>query len=245
MSQKTHKSRKTADALIPGKPRRSPKVKDALADGPPPSVPAVIAAPPPVITPEDSKELASAKVNTGIMEETTSAKQWWVRSRDSSTFRVFQKIAILDATGLKDKDIAKKLKTTAANVSNVRYIAKKNGWLGDDGELIEIEEELALNIDRKIVRNISASLDGQMTNWQTHEMTLAAAKGRGHFKNHEVSKTEGSAVGMIGIQIIMPPIGSGDQQMEIPDSMMGGVPSYVESEVQDGVLALPVGAQAE
>ena len=229
IQSKSHKTRKTApDQALAGKPRKglggAPPLATALAL---PSAAsnkideALIAA---------TGTVAAGGIDTGIIEEDPK-KQSWYRAPDSKTRTMWNKIAVMDAAGHPDKAIAKKLSTTEGTIQQARYIARKNGWMDDNGEAIDLELELALNIDRKIVRNISASLDGKMTNYQTHETTLKAASGRGIFKTHAVNQNENSApMGMIGIQIIMPALGAGDQKMEIPESMCGGVPSYVDGE---------------
>jgi transposase len=160
--------------------------------------------------------------------------QWWYRPADSKARKVVAKIVVLDAAGHRDEEIAKRLKTTAASVRQYRYLGKKNGWLrvDEDGEeeLVDLEAELAMTVDRKIVRNIDASLDGQMTNWQTHEMTMAAAKGRGIFKGDKTSEGVGNALSVVAIQVIMPPIGAGDQK--VIEENIGGAPAYVEGDVE-------------
>lgn len=162
------------------------------------------------------------------------AKQWWYRPADSKARKIAEKIVVMREAGRSDADIAKKLKTTEGSVRQYIYLARKNGWLGDDDEPVDLELELALTTDRKVVRNISASLDGQMTNWQTHEMTIAAAKGRGIFKNHETGKQDqGPAMQVVAIQVVMPPVGAGDQQRQITDGEMGGVPAYIEGDVEE------------
>lgn len=160
-------------------------------------------------------------------------KQWWYRPADSKARKLVEKIVVMDAAGHTSKEIAKRLHTTEASVNQYRYIGKKNGWLKVDDEsgeleVVDLEAELAMNVDRKIVRNIDASLDGQMTNWQTHEMTIAAAKGRGIFKNND--KAEGiTAMPVVAIQVVMPAVGAGDQKVN--EDNIGGTPAYVEGEV--------------
>lgn len=227
-SRKSHKSRKTG-ATTP--PASSPS-STALATQPLPSLP---------ISVSEAVKLVAEKVgpkdeetrDTGIIAPEPK-KQWWYRPADSKARKIAERIAVLDAAGHRDEAIAKKLHTTAPSVRQYRYIAKKNGWLDEDGEPVDVELEMAMDVDRKVVRNISASLDGQMTNWQTHEMTIAAAKGRGHFKSHEVIKGD-SAVSMpvVAIQVVMPPVGAGDQRPEIREDQMGGLPAYEEGEVDD------------
>lgn len=219
---KSHKSRKPAQDLRGVKPR----VK--ATGGVPPSAPA---------TAEPSVPLD----NTGLVKILTTPEappapknpkdEWWYRPADSKARKYAEKIVVMRAAGHDDREIAKRMKTTEQSVRQYVYLAKKNGWLDAEDEPVDLEAELAMEIDRKIVRNIGSSLDGEMTNWQTHEMTIQAAKGRGIFKNHE--KTEGGAAQMqvVAIQIVMPPVGSEDQRVEIPDDMMGGTPAFVEGEV--------------
>ena len=225
-TSKSHKSHKT----LPQEPG-SPESQLVVDLAPPPDLATQpeLTTPTPMLT-EKSKD----SVSTGAPQELEPKTQYWYRTRDSKTFKVFQKIVVMREAGRPDADIAKRLNTTAPNVAQTMWIAKKNGWVDGDGEEIDVEAELAINIDRKVVRNISASLDGGMTNWQTHEMTMAAAKGRGMFKSHEVSKGGGdSQMQVVAIQVVMPPIGAGDQMPEIREDQMGGVPAYVDGEIEN------------
>jgi len=178
-------------------------------------------------------------------KELPKEKQSWYRPADSKARKLVDKIVVHRAAGRNDHDIAKLLKTTEQSIRQYVYLGKKNGWLDDEGEPVNVEAELALNIDAKVVRNISASLDGQMTNWQTHEMTIAAAKGRGMFKNHEKSEGGQPVMAPVAIQIVMPALAEGQQRMEIPANMIGGTPAFVDGEVVDGTRLVTDGHEAE
>lgn len=171
---------------------------------------------------------------TPVQEPLEAKKQWWFRQPDSKARKLAEKIVVHREAGRDDRQIAKILKTTEQTVRQTVYLARKNGWLDANDEPIDVEAEIALNLSRKVVRNLDAALDGQMTNWQTHEINLAAAKGFGIFKNYDVKEGNTEAPNMvIGVQVVMPAIGAGDQKMDIPDNMIGGVPAYVEGEVVD------------
>jgi hypothetical protein len=206
----------------------------ALKGGAPP-------APPTPLEAYDAAEKAAA-VEGAVAEfatpkELPASKQSWYRPLDSKARKLVDKIVVHRAAGRSDAEIAKLLKTTEQSIRQYVYIGKKNGWLDGEGEPIDVEAELAHNIDAKIVRNISASLDGRMTNWQTHEMTVKAAQGRGIFKNHE--KTEAAPLmAPVAIQIIMPALGANQQRMDIPDNMVGGMPAFVDGEVVGGTSEL-------
>lgn len=230
ITAKSHHSRKTAaekapdTALIPAEPPVNPLLsvlqQPERGEGGQPPVPS------------PNSETAPTVM---AFTEPDPKKEWWYRPADSKVRKMVNKIIVLDAAGHDDKTIAKKLNTTPGNVSQVRYLGRKNGWIrmGDEGEevVVDVEAELAMTIDRKVVRNISASLDGQMTNHQTHEMTIAAAKGRGIFKNGEGKAAgEGNTLPMVAIQVIMPTIGLADQN--VVDVSVGGTPAYVEGEVE-------------
>lgn len=225
-TSKSHKSKKSG-----GKPRRSP------SSGPSTALTKAQGSAPDTSRPlsfGQAKDVADASIDTGIIQE-EPAKQWWYRKPDSKARKLAEKIAVADAAGLPDKEIAKKLKTTEGTIKVTRYLAKKNGWWDSEDEPIDLDTEMALSAERKAVRNLNAGLDGKMTNWQTHELTMATLKGRGLLRNHEAAKSDqGASVGMIGIQIIMPPMGAGDQKVEIPDTMVGGVPAFIDGEVSDG-----------
>lgn len=230
---KSHKSRKTEP--IQQKPRkRATSRESAPASGSSSTATATTAPAPsnnaeivPVAPPESAAVIPTVDPKT----------QAWYREPTSKTRKLFDRIMIMTVAGHSGAAIAKKLKTTEGNVRYTRWLGRKNRWCDEDDEPIDLEAELAHSIDRKIVRNIDASLDGQMTNWQTHEMTIAAAKGRGHFKNHDVVKQDGAAsMSVVAIKVIMPAVGAGDQMPEIAEDQMGGVPAYqeqIEGEVVD------------
>lgn len=165
------------------------------------------------------------------MPQVEPKKQWWYRPPDSPARKLAEKILVMRAAGHRDAAIAKRLKTTPGTVQQYVYVARKNGWLDKDDEPVDIEAEYAMTIDRKIVRNVDAALDGHMTNWQTHEMTLAAAKGRGHFKNYDKVEGGDTTLPVVAIQVIMPPIGEADQC--IIEANVGGVPAYCDGEITD------------
>ena len=245
-TNKSHKPRKTG--AVPAKPRqRKSSTEQSSAVSPSSDAPMVTAPVSPVDLTEKPKEGANEpKVGTEAvvvlpLVELPREKQPWYRPADSKLRKKSSQIALLRASGRDAQYIAKKLNTTDGTVRHIMYIARKNGWLDDQDEPVDIEAELAHNIDRKVVRNISASLDGGMTNWQTHEMTIAAAKGRGMFKSHD--KSEGGPVLMqpVAIQIVMPALGA-EQQVVIEEDNIGGVPAYEEGEVFEGeenLLATP------
>lgn len=230
---KTHKSRKTGPvtALADGVTSVSLATIAPTESPMNPVVAAMVAAPaqggdgqPPVVP---------AAVDT-VPSPEPPARQWWYRPKDSKARKLVEKIVVMDVAGWKSADIAKKLKTTEGSINQYRYIGKKNGWIraGEDGEpeVVDIEAELAMNVDRKIVRNIDASLDGHMTNWQTHEMTIQAAKGRGIFKGDAAKSIAAGELPVVAIQIIMPPVGVADQRID--ETQIGGTPAYYEGEVE-------------
>lgn len=233
-SAKSHKSKKAGS----GRPRSNSRRADA-PPGQPELIPGTDLVPSPSSgAPADDLPPPSIAV---APEEGDPKKQFWYRKPDSKIRKKVEKILVMKAAGHKTSAIAKRLGTTEGTIRQDLYIAKRNGWLDDDGEPIDLEAELALNVDRKIVRNINASLDGQMTNWQTHEMTIAAAKGRGVFRNHE--RTDGGqaqAMPVVAIQVIRPE-GMNISIGDIPEDQMGGVPAYLEGEVDPAVAELQEG----
>ena len=206
---KSHKSQKTGST----KPRQSPQGKA-------PETTAIDTATPP-------SEQAS-----GVLQELPPEKQWWYRAPDSKSRKLAEKIAVMREAGRPDKDIAKKLGIAENSVKQTAYLARKNGWWDAQDEVVDVEAELAFDMDRKIVRNASAILDGQMTNWQTFELTKEGLKGRGMFKQHEKTENVGG-MQVVAIQVVMPAIGAGDQAVEVSDHNVGGTPAYLEGEVED------------
>lgn len=234
-TSKSHKSQKVGE---PAKPRQR-KIAGVIAipaEGSSPvvspssDVPATTAQ-----VPTDKPTEGEDKPNAGLSvlppTELPAKQQSWYRAPDSKLRPKAEKIAVMRAAGHPVAEIAKRLKTTEANVRFIEYIARKNGWYDEDDEPVDVEAELAMNIDRKVVRNISASLDGQMTNWQTHEMTIAAAKGRGMFKSHDKVEGGQAAMTVVAIRVDMPAIGAGDQN--IIEANVGGIPAYIEGEVAE------------
>lgn len=234
-TRKTHKSRKTEPTSAPDSGPSSTALATTLPSVPPVNVLAAVLK---SKTGEEGVLVPGAPVLP--LTDPDPKTQWWYRPADSKARKIVNKVVVLRVAGHDDKEIAKRLKTTAQSVRQYVYLAHKNGWLDDNDEPVDIEAELAMDVDRKVVRNVSASLDGQMTNWQTHEMTIAAAKGRGIFKS-DAAKGDVAAVGalpIVAIQVVMPPVGAGDQLPEIREDQMGGRPAYLDGEVDD------VGAEA-
>jgi hypothetical protein len=245
MSNQTAKSHKSQKVDGPAKPRFSrqaegeprqrkiagviaiPAEGSSLAVSPSSDSHATTASVPPVTQP------AVEPTQTAVPTELPKEQQPWYRRPDSKLRGQAEKIAVMRAAGHKVDAIAKRLKTTEPNVRFVEYIARKNGWYDDEDNPVDVEAELAMNIDRKIVRNISASLDGQMTNWQTHEMTIKAAGGRGIFKNHDKVEGGQAAMTVVAIRVEMPAIGAGDQQV-LDEASIGGIPAY--SELTEGEI---------
>lgn len=239
---KSHKAQKTG-----GKPRLAPNTR---LSGNPPSADAPAATDPQnlvnaLMKPDDGRPTADEKagVEDQSIPQEDPKKQWWYRVPNSKSRKLAEKIAILDARLMDDASIAKKLGIKESTVAQTRYIARKNGWWDVDDNPIDLETELALTIDRKIVRNISAALDGQMTNWQNHEMTIAAAKGRGIFKNHEKASVEHKQLTPVAIQIVMPPLAESQQRVEIPEHMVGGVPAYEEGQIVEHPVLPPASSE--
>ena len=221
---KSHKSRTTANEPQP-RQRTSPGTYQASSL--------------PMTPPEGSSSLGLAKSatttpgppTTDVPVELPPEQQAWYRKPDSLTRKKAEKIAVMRAAGRKADDIAKRIGVSAGRVRVIEYLARKNGWYDSDDEPVDLEAELAYNTDRKIVRNINASLDGQMTNWQTHEMTIAAAKGRGVFKNHDTATAPEQGMQVVAIQVVMPVIGASDQHID--EDNVGGTPAYLDAVVED------------
>lgn len=166
-----------------------------------------------------------------VPAELPAEKQDWYRKPDSAVRTKAEKIAVMRMAGRPVADIAKRMGVTEGRVRVIEYLARKNGWYDDEDQPVDLEAELAYNTDRKIVRNINASLDGQMTNWQTHEMTIAAAKGRGVFKNHDKVQVESQQMTVVAIRVDMPALGAGDQH--ISEENVGGTPAYLDAVVTE------------
>lgn len=238
---KSHKSRTTVNEPQP-RQRTSPGTKRSQV-GSKPVTPSegsssLVVAQPAMTTPEPPPNEAlvaaiAAKMAivaaVDVPRELPPEQQAWYRKPDSITRKKAEKIAVMRAAGRKVDDIAKRVGVSPGRVRVIEYLARKNGWYDADDEPVDLEAELAYNTDRKIVRNINASLDGQMTNWQTHEMTIAAAKGRGVFKNHDTAAAPEQGMQVVAIQVVMPVIGAGDQQVD--EDNIGGTPAYLDAAI--------------
>ena len=220
LTAKSHKSRKTVTVVTTPRQRTQTEAhpvsgtSSSSVESPSSLVPATTA--------------SEASANT-VPAELPREQQSWFRRPDSKLRKQAEKIAVMRAAGHKGPAIAKRMDTSEGNVRFVEWVARKNGWYDEDDQPVDIEAELAFSVDRKVVRNIDASLDGQMTNWQTHEMTIAAAKGRGIFKA-EKDNGQSMQLPIVAIQVVMPPIGAGDQ-LVIDEGSIGGTPAYIEAEV--------------
>jgi hypothetical protein len=226
-SSKSHHSRKTE---TPGKPRRSQKatVDAAPADTKGLSLVVAPSCNVPATTAEPSPQPSGVQVMP--LAELPAEQQSWYRKPDSPLREQAKKISIMRAGGAEPDAIAKKLRTTTKNVRHVMYIARKNGWLDENDEPVDVEAEMSFDIDRKVVRNMSAALDGRMTNWQTHEMTMALVKRRVKDVNAEAA-SQAPTIGVVAIRIDMPALGQQDQR--IVEANIGGKPAYVDAEVVD------------
>ncbi len=169
--------------------------------------------------------------HAGVMVVKDVKQEYWYRPPDSKARKLFEKIAVLRAAGHDDEAIAKKLHTTPQSVRQYVYLAKKNGWADNEGEPVDLEAEMALNVDRKLVRNLNNALDGGMTNWQTHEVTLELAKRRKVVTDVQDAAGQQALPGVVAIQVVMPPLGVADQV--IIEKNVGGVPAFQEGEVVD------------
>lgn len=97
-----------------------------------------------------------------------------------------RQIILLKAQGLSHAEIGEKLGLSVRNVTNLVYLAGRNGWLTTE----DVTERLKFSTAHKVVRNVDAVLDGVVLHAGQQEMTIAAAKGLGLFVNHEVTKGE-------------------------------------------------------
>ena len=232
-SRKSHKSRKTAPNPTE-QAAKAPEVSETVSDGgsssttPATAEPSAPSNPITALVKRGDKDNSLAGVETGVLHEDPT-KQWWFRSPTAPARKTADKIFTLRAAGRRGPFIAKKLGLTEHNVRQIVHIARKNGWVDELDEPVDLQDELELGVDRKLVRNLNAVLDGQMTNWQTHEVTIAGLKGRGMFKTHEPAKAEeANVMTAVAIKIVMPPVGAEDQQVE--DEQFEGLPSYIEGE---------------
>ena len=256
MPVQTTKSHKATKTETPGKPRQRKSI--AAMIGVPP---VLLEGSSPVESPSSLVPVATASVapvdirasdvaptqaivapiptegavepTTGIPQPVRREDQPWYRPADSKFRKQSEKIAVHRAAGRKAPEIAKRMGTTEGNIRHIEYIARKNGWYDDDGEPVDLEADMAMSIDRKLVRNIDASLDGQMTNWQTHEMTLELMKRRKVVSDVEQGADPHTGLSVVAIRIEMPAIGAGDQVFA--EENVGGTPAYLEGDITESL----------
>ena len=244
MPVQTTKSHKATKTETPGKPRQRKSI--AAMIGVPP---VLLEGSSPVESPSSLVPVATASVAPdsqalepkvdvvipilGIPTPVRREDQPWYRPTDSKFRKQSEKIAVHRAAGRKAPEIAKRMGTTEGNIRHIEYIARKNGWYDDDGEPVDLEADMAMSIDRKLVRNIDASLDGQMTNWQTHEMTLELMKRRKVVSDVEQGADPHTGLSVVAIRIEMPAIGAGDQVFA--EENVGGTPAYLEGDVTESL----------
>ena len=129
--------------------------------------------------------------------------------------------------GLANAEIAKQLGYTHANsISNLLYLAGKNRWFLTP----DIEDHLTFVTVHKIVKNVDKQLDGKDLTPQQQEMTIAAARGRGLFKNYEATKHEGPPASLVlGVKIEV--VSNEKTAKELPAGGASGTPNYIEGQV--------------
>jgi DNA-binding CsgD family transcriptional regulator len=151
-------------------------------------------------------------------------RERWKLPADSVVREKASQIVAMKIQGLSTAEIAVELGLTPHSVRQYLYLAGKNGWLLTSDPNDQLEYSLA----HKIVRNVSASLDGAVLNTQQHETTIAAARGIGLFKQHEVIKGDvGTSLTALSIKIES----SGPAQATREDTI-AGTPAYaIEGEV--------------
>ena len=233
-SRKSHKSLKTT-------PSEPVNPESSVASAGSPSSTELTTTTPPVLSKNPLQEALTNPPNAGVsvqegatpIPQEDPKQQWWYRTPDSKARPKFDKVMVMRAAGRDDKFIAKKLGTTVGTIYQIVYLGRRNGWCDDNDEPIDLEADMALTVDRKVVRNINASLDGQMTNWQTHEMTLELMKRRKVVNNVEEG-AQSQQLPIVAIQVIMPPVGERDQH--VAEGSIGGTPAYVDGESIDGEL---------
>jgi hypothetical protein len=191
-------------------------------------------------TPTESVELPDNDSQTLMVNPPPKPKKpFWYRPPDSKARKKFEKIAVMRAAGKSDHDIGKRMDMSEQSVRQIVYLAKMNGWSNADGEPVDLEVEMALNVDRKLVRNLNHALDGGMTNWQTHEVTLELMKRRKVVSDVQDIATNQALPSMVAIQVVMPPLSA--EQQTIIEANVGGIPAFQEAEIINGQGALESG----
>ena len=136
----------------------------------------------------------------------------------------------LKAEGVSYEEIAKAIGyKNAHGVADLLYDAGKKGWLAATPD---VDAHLTYITAHKIVRNVDKQLDGEDLTEQQHKMTIAAARGRGLFKQYEEGKAETSQ-GQMLLAVKVEIVGEKTDIKSLPAENVGGRPAYLEGQVAE------------
>lgn len=143
-------------------------------------------------------------------------------------------IVALKIAGRDNDEIAKLVHLSPRTLKQYMYIAGQNGWL----TTADPDDDLEFRLKHKIVRNVEGVLDGTLVpNPSQQEMTIAAAKGTGLFKQHDANAKGAMTLPPMAIQVnvIGGPAMLGQrtnshQLDQFPEGSVGGCPAYVEGQ---------------
>jgi transposase len=145
----------------------------------------------------------------------------------------------LKAQGLKLQEISDTIGVPKDTITTYVKRANKHGWL--KRELLGVEDQIELSLPEQIVGNVAAVLSERDGTTLTltpaaREMTIAAAKGFGIFKNHEAVKVDGViGVGFaLKVQVELPQGISTLSPIQIRPGSVGGTPAIDAEIMGDG-----------
>ena len=143
----------------------------------------------------------------------------------------------LKAQGLKLQEISDTIGVPKDTIQTYVKRANKHGWL--KRELLGVEDQIELSLPEQIVGNVAAVLserNGTELTPAAREMTIAAAKGFGIFKNHEAVKVDGViGVGFaLKVQVELPKGIGTSSPIQIRPGSVGGTPAIEAEIIGDG-----------
>lgn len=192
--------------------------------------------------PDDSSAI-STLASTPALPSTTDTprirKRHLKPPKDTKVYKIAMAYVGLKAQGLKLQEISDTIGVPKDTITTYVKRANKHGWL--KRELLGVEDQIELSLPEQIVGNVAAVLSERDGTTLTltpaaREMTIAAAKGFGIFKNHEAVKVDGViGVGFaLKVQVELPQGISTLSPIQIRPGSVGGTPAIDAEIMGDG-----------
>ena len=160
-------------------------------------------------------------------------KPFWDVGKDSVIYERAMKVLAMRMAGIGDKDIADTMGLSMQTIWNYCYIAGKNEWVPEFGNA---KDQIEFRILPKVVRNLEAALDDNTRHVTSglkvkDQVALQIAEGTVFKKFEQADASQAPISNIIAIRIEQ--VGGGTT--EVREGNIGGVPAYVEGEVDDAL----------